>query len=426
MIHVIGAGISGLTAAVRLQRAGTEVVVWERADRPGGAVATVRQGGWRFERGPNSLQLSHPALADFVARSGLEQARLTADRAAARRYVVAGGRPVALPSSPWGAVSTPLLPLAAKLRVLREPWVPRRTGSGAESVGDMVRRRLGADVLEALVDAMVGGIFAGDPDRLDVRYALPKLWRLEQEHGSFIRGAFAKKKTGPSSTIISFEDGLAQLPETLAAELGPNLRLGTPALIERDGSAFRVNGEPAERILVTAPVPAWPSLFGSGIDTSALPTMTYAPVATVSFGFRKTDVLHPADGFGLLVPRRERLDILGTLFPSTIFPGRAPEGHHLLTTFVGGMRNPELVGLDEEALTALVLRNLDGLLGLEGSPVASCITRWPAAIPQYDMEHERFLLDLETFERNHPGLRFQGNFRGGIGLDSCLKNALEA
>ncbi|MEN9840075.1 MAG: protoporphyrinogen oxidase [Bacteroidota bacterium] len=414
---IVGAGISGLTLAWSLTKRGLPVQVWEARQQPGGAIRTLSKEGYLIEAGPNSLQNTDPAIGEFIRELGLEADYLTADRASARRYILLGGKPVPTPSSPLSAITTPLLSFGAKLRILREPWIPKRTSETIESLGDMVRRRLGPEPLENLINPMVGGIYAGNPDDLAVKYAFPKLWKLEQDHGSFIRGAFRKKAAGPKTEIISFTRGLQSLPDRLSELLVDRLMFNHPLeTLERDDSQWIANGQPFDQVILTSPPHHWPTspVFAK------LPPLQYAPVISLSLGFRVEDIGHPIDGFGMLIPEKEKRNLLGVLFPSAIFPGRAPQGHHLLTCFIGGSRQPDLTKLADAEILELALTDLRDTLSIKRPPTMTHLTRWEQAIPQYDLRFGEFLSALDLTELENPGLRFSGNFRQGIGLDKCI------
>jgi oxygen-dependent protoporphyrinogen oxidase len=419
---IVGSGISGLTRAWTLAKSGHSVQVWEAQSQTGGAIRTIHQDGYLIEAGPNSLQNTDPRIGELISELDLSDEALTADRAASRRYILLGGKPVPTPSSPISAITSPLLSLGAKLRILQEPWITKRTDESIESLGDMVRRRLGIEPLEHLINPMVGGIYAGNPDELAVKYAFPKLWKLEQDHGSFIRGAFRKKAAGPKTEIISFRGGLQTLPLRLADRLGDRIHLNKPLeTLESSDAQWLANGVPFDRVILTSPPHRWPD---SPVFRS-IPTLHYAPVVSLSVGFNVKDVRHPIDGFGMLIPEKERRQLLGVLFPSAIFPGRSPEGQHLLTCFIGGSRQPELTQLPDEQLIALAMDDLRSTLGVHGDPQMIRVTRWERAIPQYGLQFGEFLNELDSVEAEHPGLTFAGNYRTGIGLDKCILAGLE-
>lgn len=434
-VAVVGGGVTGLTAAWQIQRLGHRVTVLEAGARAGGVVGAQRLGAWLQELGPNSLLEGSPEIAAFVDDVGLAPRRLYAAPAAKQRYIVRGGRPVALPTSPGAFVRTPLLSARAKLRLLLEPLWRRAPADAEETLADFVRRRLGPEFLDYAINPFVAGIYAGDPARLAVRHAFPRLHALEQEHGSLLLGALRRRNTrgGPKGRIFSFPEGLGEIPRALQARLlDPVLLRTRVTALRRAGAGWRLaleqRGAPGEADfdLVVCALPAdalavldFPELApDAGLRTLA--EIPHPPVVSVFTGHRREDVTHPLDGFGLLVPAVEGGRILGTLFSSTLFPGRAPEGHVALTTFVGGMRQPELAALDDAALGTLVREELARLLGVAGTPAIVRVQRWPRAIPQYAPGHQRFLTAIGRLEAAAPGVFVGGNCRDGISLPNCI------
>ncbi len=427
---VVGGGISGLTAAFRLIRGGLRVAVLEAAPRVGGAIETLRDGGWLAELGPNTVLESHPEVGELIRDCGLAAEKLVAAPAGKRRYVWKDETLVPLPLGPVGFLRTPLFPPSAKLRLLREPWIPRPARETEESIAGFVRRRLGPAFLDYAVGPFVSGVYAGDPERLAVRWAVPRIAALEAEHGSLIRGALAKKKgPAPRGGMISFRDGLDALPLRLAAEVG-ELHTGCAVRgLRPTGGGFEVESPEmgdrwsARRVVLAVPADAAAQILVEATNGASrlLGEVPYAPVALVSLGFRRADVKHSLGGFGFLAPRREPLRILGCLFPSSLFPGRAPEGHVLLTAFAGGRTDPAVVAWDEERLVSLALREIDRALGLRGQPVFRAVRRWPRAIPQYEIGHGRFAECAMEIERALPGLHLAGNFLGGVSVPDCIR-----
>jgi protoporphyrinogen/coproporphyrinogen III oxidase len=436
-IAVLGGGITGLTAAWHLQRAGFVPVVFEKSDRVGGAIGAVRSEGWLHEIGPNSLLEGSPDVAAFIDELGLSDRRLYAAPAAKQRYIVRGRRMVPMPTSPLAFVTTPLFSLRAKLALLGEPWRARGATGRDESVADFVVRRLGREFLDYAINPFVGGVYAGDPEQLSVRHAFPKLYRLEQTHGSLIRGALRRRNTsgGPKGRIFSFPNGLGEIPHALARDLGDAVRLQTEVKnVRYTGHNWEIDFEDGDRaareefaaVVCALPADALAALRLEGVGgakgLSILREIPHPPVASVFTGYRREDVAHPLDGFGALVPQVEHGLILGTLFSSTLFPGRAPAGHVALTSFVGGMREPELVGLNDRELLRIVQDELADLVGVKAPPVFTRVQRWPRAIPQYTLGYERFKEAMATVEAAAPGLFIGGNARDGISLANCIES----
>jgi oxygen-dependent protoporphyrinogen oxidase len=434
-VAVLGAGITGLTAAWHLRRAGYAPVVFDKAVSVGGAIGETTRNGWLHELGPNSLLENSREVSEFIDDIGLAARKLYASPAAKQRFIVRGGQLVAMPMSPWSFVTTSLFSFAAKMRLLGEPWRPRRAFGSEESVSAFVLRRLGREFLDYAIDPFVGGVYAGDPARLSVPHAFPKLHALEQEHGSLIRGALKRRNTtgGPKGRIFSFPNGLGEIPIALARRLGDSVRLGArvkglrrtaagwEVAWESDGASCRglfasvVVALPAD-VLATLPIEG----IADADSLRILREIEQPPVASVFTGFKRTDIRHSLDGFGALVPTIERRRILGTLFSSTLFPGRAPEGHVALTTFVGGTRSPDLLALDDAALLQVVQGELADLVGASAPPAYTHVQRWPRAIPQYVLGYQRFKDAMRKMEASAPGLYIGGNCRDGISLSNCI------
>ncbi len=441
-VLVVGAGISGLTAAYRLQQRGATVDVLDAGRVPGGVMNTRHRDGCLYETGPNSTLDTTPLINALLTDLGIAAERADAAAVAATRFIVREGRLVALPTSPGAFFTTPAFSFGAKLRLLREPFVRPLPPSVEESIAAFVRRRLGTEFLDYAIDPFVAGIYAGDPERISVPAAFPRLAALEQKFGSLIKGQILgarERRKNPEqgkniAKTFSFKSGMHTLPAALAKAVD---RVAVGVTVqrlarERDGTFVAEgtrDGAPIVRRAraVILAVPAHPAagMIAALAPTaaSALMAIEYAPVAIVASAYRRADVAHSLAGFGFLVPRKEKRVMLGTLFSSSMFPGRAPEGMVLLTTFVGGRRNPEMVSLPDDVLAANVASELTALVGAGPAAQWHEIVRWPQAIPQYDLGHLDRLLKLAETETALPGLRFCANYRGGVAVGDCIKSA---
>lgn len=443
-IAIIGSGITALARAWELTRQGHTCTVLESSDHIGGSIQSHREGPYLAEEGPNSLQVNSPEVDAFLQSiPGLEARIVEADAAAKKRYIVRDGQLHAVPMNPWQAITTSLWSVGGRLRVLQEPFIKPIAADSEESAADFVRRRLGNELYQYAINPLIGGIYAGDPEQLSLRYAFPKLYALEQNHGGLIRGAIAKMRTAKRSNaqpdapafkkrIISFKDGLAELPHLLAQALGDKVQAGVSIdSIQQDGAHWTLscNGQRRsfDQILVTLPAHALGKLpFPEGVRQSFQPlaAIDYPPVSVLSLAFKRSDVAHPLDGFGALVPECEQRNILGVLFPSSLFAGRAPKDEVLLTAFVGGERQPALATPDTAALQTTVLDELRPLLGVHGEPTFVHHRHWPRAIPQYKLGYGTKLDHMTKIEADFPGLQLAGNYRDGISLTYCIESAV--
>ncbi len=468
-VAIIGGGITGLTAAFYLQRRGVSVAVYEASGRVGGVIQSLRRDGYLAEFGPNTILETSPKIAALVRDAGLESRKLNPDPKAESRYVVRYGRPILMPGSPLGFFSTELFSYKAKIAVLREAFVSPQRNGVEESIGQFVIRRFNQEFLDHAIDALVGGIYAGDPYRLSVTHAFPKLKALEDNYGSMIRGQLfggrERKKRGEiakdRAPKFSFDEGLQVLPDTLRARLGAAVRLNTtvtrlteaPAgwtldLQEGGGESRAEHGavifcgtaprlaELKIELLSESAAPLSPSLSSDGqgvaagrergrpLNLVAFSEIRYPPVASVVLGFRREDVAHPCMGFGMLIPKIAGFKSLGTLFSSSLFPNRAPAGHLTLTTYVGGERYPELASLPEAKLVALVYEDLRALLGVRGQPTFQHCVLYPQAIPQYNVGYGRFKDLMTRIEAQAPGFFLAGHYRDGVSLSDSIGSGI--
>lgn len=436
-IGIIGAGISGLTAAYRLHQDGYSVQILEAADRPGGVIRTDTADGFRVEAGPNTLRPS-PLLETLVQELDLESDRVWANDAASRRYIIRNGRPHPLPMSVGAFLTTDLFSARAKLRLLAEPFVGQSLEDD-ESLADFTRRRLGEEMLDYAIAPFVGGVFAGNPEQLSAQHAFEKLVRLEDEHGSLFWGALrADSSTDDTpSGLYSFRNGIQTLPNTLADALGDQILYNTRVTrLQHDANQWTVhaNGPDGastfsyDALLSTVPLHTLSSMtLDTPVDCTALDDVRYPPVRVVALGYERAAVEHPLDGFGMLVPPVEdEFDILGTLFSSTLFPNRAPDDHVLLTTFVGGARAPALAKRDADAVQSIVERDLQQLLGVQGPPAFTHHVNWPKAIPQYTQGYGAVKDALDALEDEHASLFFAGNYRQGVAVGDAAASGADA
>lgn len=435
-IAVIGAGLTGLSAALSLQAKGYSVDLFEKQDRCGGVITTVHHPDYLYELGPSTLQRGTPVLESVLKQCGLLDELVTPAPAARNRFVIRDGKTVAIPHSPLSFPFSRWLSLKGKLRLLQEPFIRKGEHSDQESIADFTRRRLGSEVLDYGVNPFISGIYAGDPEQLSLRLAFPKLYQAEQAGGSLIKGfrMLAKRKPRPRIPrgILTFRQGMQQLPEAMRAhfkgQFHPSITLNK---IEKSGSGWQLSWTPgADRerqqksyssVIVSGWSPELRTLLTPYLP-HPWPEIDYAGVQTVALAFDRTQVSHPLNGFGILAPSRENLPFLGVIFTSSLFPERAPKEQVLLNLFLGGKQHPEYVGLSPQELEAQVLPALSQILGIHGTPLFIDSRAWKQAIPQYTPAHEAFLHSRDLMEQNHPGLYLAGNVVDGISMPYCLES----
>ena len=439
-VAIIGGGITGLTAAFKLTQVGIPVTLFESTDRVGGVIQTIRDGDYLAECGPNTILETSPLIGELISDLGLGERRIYSSDQAENRYIVRDKRPVKLPGSPLAFLVTPLFSCRAKARLLAEPFIRRAPADEEESLAKFVRRRLGREFLDYAINPFVAGVYSGAPEHLSVREAFPKLHALEQRYGSLLLGQVLgarerKRKGGVSkqnAPKFSFDQGLGTLTDALGQRLKKQIRTGQAiGKLTRQNGAWSL-GQAGEHSGVLLALPAFRLAEmqviceSEPVSLSMLGDIQYAPVVSVVLGFRREDVEHPLDGFGALNPEVEKLNSLGTIFSSSLFPNRAPLGQVLLTSYVGGLRAPHLVTKSPDEICELVMEDLRIVLGVRGKPTFRHLKFYPRAIPQYDVGYGRFKTHMTNIEEQGDGLFFAGHCRDGISLGDSIVSGHEA
>lgn len=443
-IAIIGGGVSGLALAYRLRQAAPQLTITllEKDARPGGTVRTERHDGFRVEAGPNGFLDTKPSTLALCRDVGLGDQLVEASAAAGRnRYLYLGGRLRCLPTGPGSLLTTDVLSWRGKWGLLTERFrAPRRDGAD-ESIDAFARRRAGAEVAEVLADAFVTGIHAGDPKLLSVRATFPRLVEMEEQHGSVIKGfvAAARQRRAEAKArgeepqrpgrMWSFREGLQRLVDALGETVKPTCGI-TVRKLEKQEGRWIVHGEgqdrwPADAVVLACPAYEQAAILadldaGLAQEVSAIP---YNRVAVVAVGYRQEDVAFPLDGFGFLAPQRERRDLLGVQWCSSIFPDRAPSGAVLLRAMCGGWNRGEMVDWDDERLLTAVRNELRQAMGVTATPIFHRIVRWHRAIPQYHLGHGERVARIAAQTRQHAGLFLAGNAYHGVALNDCTEQA---
>lgn len=442
-VAVVGGGAAGMLASLSLLERGVDVSLLESSPRLGGVMHSVRRDGWLAEAGPNTVAEPPAEVRALLDGTGVATATVRPDPAMAKRYLVHDGHLVAIPRSVAELVSWPLLSTAGRMRLLKEPFLKAAPADEEETVEHFVRRRLGPEIAERVFDPLVSGTSAGDPSRLLMRYAFPRMLEWERDGGSLLKGAMragmqARRKAGRGKApagVWSCRAGLGEVAARVATRLGGAARCNVRvrAIEKREGGVDVVDAiggrERFDGVICCAPVAALGELAWDPDVRCAmepLHDMPHASVTTVALGFPRERVAHALDGFGMLVPAAERRPILGTVFASTLFADRAPDGHVLLTTFVGGVRHPELAALGDAELLETVRLQLADLVGATGEPVFAHVARWPASQPQAVAGHAQRLAAADRAESVLPGLALAGAWRDGLAVGDAMRGGLAA
>ena len=451
-IVIIGAGLSGLATAHYLVKslsdAGkeAEILLLEADAVPGGKMRTIRQGGFSMEWGPNGFLTNKPHGMELVKELDIGNRLARSSDLARKRYILSGGTLHRLPETPPAFFKSDLLSVPGRLRILWEPFAAGPPKGVDESLGEFARRRLGPEALEKLIDPMVTGIFAGDPDTMSLRSCFPVIYDLERKYGGLVRGMLGVRKerakqgvkgemsAGPGGMLMSFDHGVQTLTDVLAERLSEGLHLNVAVdRIERHEEAYILSmsaGGEREEMAANVVVIAAPAYAAAGMVSTLdeglselLAGIPYSPITVAALGYAKATMGNPLDGFGFLIPRGEKRKILGALWDSSVFPNRAPEGKALLRVMVGGVRAPELAALPEEELLAVTRAELKEIMGISAEPVLAKTCFHDRGIPQYLVGHGKRLERIDARLAGLPGLHLNSNAYRGIALNDCVRES---
>ena len=440
---IVGAGISGLATAHALLelQPNLDLRVIESANRPGGKIWSEKTPeGYLCEWGVNAFLDSKPKTLELAG--GLNLKPVTSYDASRHRFVYSENKLRELPGSPPAFLKSGLVSWPGKLRIAMETLVPR-AGKDEETLKEFAVRRLGREAYEKLIDPMASGVFAGDPEKMSVNSCFPRIKEIEGEYRSLILALIklqikAKKagkkdtpQAGPSGKLTSFYNGMSELSDAIASQLGDRLQLSTSIeSLSYNGDRYTLhmsNGanEEAERVILATPAYAQANILKDIAPDIAqlLDELYYPPLAVSCFGYQRSKIKHDLNGFGFLVPSRERKKILGNLWDVSIFPNRAPEGHVLLRTMIGGARAADYAVEDQEKLADMVQGELQSIMGIDASPDFVKSYRHDKSIPQYNLGHAQRLDGIDKLLQKHPNLILTGNAYKGVALNDCVANA---
>jgi oxygen-dependent protoporphyrinogen oxidase len=451
-VLIVGGGISGLTVAHAsgLQKEAGGCELWECSDRLGGTIGTDRVDGYSIDWGPNGFLDREPLTLRLVDELGLKDLLEPASPESAKRFIVKHGKLHPVPLSPLKMLATGLLSPLEKARVFCEPFIPGRRGDDDESVFDFAARRIGRAAAETFVDPMVSGIYGGLARELSLPSCFPVMREMETRYGGLVRALIARRlerrrsgnremapgrkaggPAGPAGHLTSFKGGLDLLIRQLEGQLQSIIRKNRRiAHIRRDEAAWEIADETgvtarARKLIIACPTYAAAALL-KDFDrelSQAFDAIPYAPIVVVATGHRREDVKHPLDGFGFLIPRTQGMRTLGSIWTSSIFKERAPEGFVQFRSMLGGAGDPSIVELSDEQLWSTLRRELDPLIGITGDPSFMRVYRWECGIPQFKMGHRERRARIERLAARHPGLCMVGNAYYGVSLNDCVKMA---
>jgi len=442
-IAIIGGGISGLSALhfVQTRHGDTcRAVLYEQGSRLGGTIGTDRINGFVSDWGPNGFLDKVPLTLQMIRELGAADRLDPSKSASGKRFIYRNRKLHEISPSPAAFLRSPLLSLKGRMRVVREPLVKTPRADNDESVFDFAVRRIGREAAETLIVPMVSGIFGGDAHELSLKSCFPTMRDMEDQYGSLFKALIKRRKAakqaggdsggpaGPGGRLTSFKNGLHTLIEVFADKYSDAIITNHPIRhIARENAKYRLGGEdgesePFDAVICAAPTYAAAAMVG-GLDTElagVLDEIPYASIAVVSLGFKREAIGGDLDGFGFLIPRREGVRILGSIWTSSIFTGRAPDGMVLMRTMIGGATDPEAATLSDGALLDIVSAELKPIVDIKDAPAYVRIYKYDRGIPQFVVGHPARMERMDGILKNHPGLYFTGNAYQGVGLNDCV------
>jgi oxygen-dependent protoporphyrinogen oxidase len=457
-VAIIGAGIAGLATAYylatfsRQEGQQLEIAVLEKEGRLGGAILTEQADGFLMEGGPDCFISEKPWALKLCGELGLEQEVIGTNQQVRRTFILLKGRlheipegfMLLAPTSLWPFIKSSLFSLPGKARMGLDLILPRKKSATEESLAAFVRRRLGREALERIAEPLVAGIHAGDPETMSLQSTFPRFINLEQGHRSLIWGMYQRKKQfahlrSRYTMFLTLRQGMEGMITALKKTLSP----GTISLGQEVLRVEKIIGKPPQRpryrlqlrgkkkamevdaVVLATPAFATADLLQgiAGDIAHQLTTIPYCSTATVNLAYDRSQIGHPLDGYGFVVPRLEKRSIMAATFSSVKFAGRAPAGKALLRCFVGGAKNEELVSWEDDELLAAIKKDITGILSIEGEPRHIRIFRWHKAMPQYILGHDERLSRIGQGLVKHPGLFLTGSAYRGIGISDCVHQA---
>ncbi len=441
-IVVLGAGISGLSTAYLLHKNGYDVTVLEKNKEAGGSMESSVEKGFLFDKGPNSGLETSPLIKQLVDEIGLTDEMVYANKEGGKRYILRNEELHPLPMTPKALLETKLFSFKGKLRLFGEPFIGRSKEGYYQSIAQFVERRLGREFLDYAINPFVAGVYAGNPEDLSVKSAFPKLYELEEKYGGLIKGTIQgirerskrAEKSKQAAKMFSFKSGMQAFPKALANKLrGKITYFAEVKSIEKDGEQYKItfiNANQTDVIkcdIIISTIPAYQASeifkeYNADL-VNHLNDIYYPATLALYLGYKKNVIGRPLDGFGYLIPAKERKSYLGAIWSSVIFPNRAPDDSASFTLFVGGARSPEIFSMDKQVIIKKVIAEFNSIMKITEQPYYTAYRYWSKAIPQYNIgyiEHEKY---FDQFEKENPGLIISGNFRGGISVGDCVKNS---
>ncbi|WP_428235205.1 protoporphyrinogen oxidase [Gracilimonas sp.] len=431
-VIILGGGISGLSVAWFFHQKGIPFKLFEKQAETGGAITSKIAHGSVLDFGPNSLRDRNGQIRKLAKQLELTDDLIQISEAFKTRFIVRDRALEALSLSLSSLISTKILSPKGKVRLLKEPFIGERSGRD-ESIGDFLERRIGKEAVDYLVDPVFSGIYAGNIYRMSKKSVLPKLAEYEQDYGSIAWGSIRSKKQRKAvkPMVLSFKKGIQQLTDAITERISDHIIYDEVKTLEKTESGYRVVTEEDEYTSknIISCIPAY-SLghMLSGFEpkfSAELVDIDYAPMLSTQVLFKASDINTKTEGFGFLVPRKERIRLLGAIWKSSIFPELTADGYFHATLMTGGAHDRGILTEPIEEVEEEILKEFRELMGTDASPAFIKSHLWKKAIPQFDVGYEQKKQKLQQFESENPGLHLGGNYRWGVSVPDCIQGAEE-
>ena len=447
-VAIIGGGISGLSALhfLRRKKLNLNIRLFESDSKPGGTIGTDYIDEYSFDHGPNGFLDREPLTLQLCEELGLTDQLERANEKADKRFILRKGKLREVPMSPPKFLSSDILSLKGKLRILLEPFSSGPGDIPDESIYDFAKRHMGKEAADYLIQPMVSGIFGGLAERLSLKSCFPVMHEMEKEYSSLFKAMIKKSRkakaegknergsggpSGPGGRLTSVRGGLYGIIERFVELYSDFIQLDMPVKsISKEDDAYLIHFENNQKISAEHIIIATPSYVAAKITeqlsenlSDSFSKIDYAPIAVVCQGYHQSKIIHPLDGFGFIVPQKEKLRILGSIWTSSIFVDRAPRDYVQFRTMVGGDGDHESLLLSDAELLGRVESDMDGIIGIEGAPEITTIYRWKQGIPQYKIGHDKVIAGIEAELKSFENIYITGNAYYGIGLNDCVKQS---
>jgi len=437
-VAIIGAGISGLSTAYFLNKKNiNDINIFESNSKAGGVIQTFKNDKYIYELGPNTLSVSDSRIIDMF--NDLDLKMIYPSIKSKNRFILKNGFIEKVPNSITSFLFSNLFSIKTKFKIFFEVFNNKKSNQQDESVHDFFERRFSSEFADYAINPFIAGTYSGNPENISLKHAFPSLFKIEKKYGSLTKGFLMKNKSDfkIKRKIISFKNGLFDLINALSIKFEDKIKYKAKinSIFEKNNKIFieynfdgKIQLEEFDKVILTVPTHKLNNInFREKLskDVNIINKIYYPPLTTVTLAYKNTSFNQKINGFGILIPKKENMNILGVLHLSSMFSNRSPKDQSLITVYIGGARQPELTKMDEKMLLENVYKDLYKIYNIVDKPVFVSTKYWSKSIPQYEINYQKYLDAISSLETDCPGLIFNGNFKNGISLENNILNSLK-